>query len=104
MRHTFATLALVSGADLASVQTWLGHKDIHTTMRYINLLPEHLKEQIKKIDPVNYRQTKSANFDVFSPIEVRQDSFNSYNTNVHDHDDTYEYDRGHSHTFEIELD
>jgi integrase/recombinase XerD len=34
-RHTFATLHLQSGVDILTVSTWLGHKDIKTTMRYL---------------------------------------------------------------------
>ena len=51
MRHTFASLALMEGVDVPTVQKWLGHKDIQTTMRYIKLLPEHLQEQSKKLNP-----------------------------------------------------
>jgi len=34
-RHTFATLHLQSGVDILTVSTWLGHKDVKTTMRYL---------------------------------------------------------------------
>ena len=51
MRHTFASLALMDGVDVPTVQKWLGHKDIQTTMRYIKLLPEHMQEQSKKLNP-----------------------------------------------------
>lgn len=51
MRHTFASLALIEGVDVPTVQKWLGHKDIQTAMRYIKLLPEHLQEQSKKLNP-----------------------------------------------------
>jgi len=34
-RSTFATTALRSGVDLATVQLWLGHSDIASTMRYL---------------------------------------------------------------------
>lgn len=34
-RATFATKALWSGVDLRTVQMWLGHKDIKSTMRYL---------------------------------------------------------------------
>ena len=67
MRHTFASLALMSGADLASVQKWLGHKHVQTTMGYISLIPEHLRDQIKKIDPV-VQSPKPMNFGILSVI------------------------------------
>ena len=51
MRHTFASLALMSGVDVPTVQKWLDHKDIQTTMRYIKLLPQHMQEQAKKLTP-----------------------------------------------------
>ena len=51
MRHTFASLALMDGVDVPTLQKWLGHKDIQTTMRYIKLLPEHMQKQSKKINP-----------------------------------------------------
>ena len=51
MRHTFASLALMDGVDVPTVQKWLGHKDIQTTMRYIKLLPKHMQEQSKKLNP-----------------------------------------------------
>ena len=57
----------MSGADLASVQKWLGHKHVQTTMGYISLIPEHLRDQIKKIDPV-VQSPKPMNFGVFSVI------------------------------------
>ena len=34
-RHTFATMHLQSGVDIITVSSWLGHKDIKTTMRYL---------------------------------------------------------------------
>ena len=51
MRHTFASLALMDGVDVPTVQKWLGHKDIQTTMRYIKLLPEHMQAQAQKLTP-----------------------------------------------------
>ena len=37
--------------DVPTVQKWLGHKDIQTTMRYIKLLPEHMQAQAQKLTP-----------------------------------------------------
>ena len=34
-RATFATKHLQAGVDLRTVQLWLGHKDIESTMRYL---------------------------------------------------------------------
>ena len=34
-RHTFATGHLRSGVDIRTVQAWLGHRDIKSTMVYL---------------------------------------------------------------------
>jgi integrase/recombinase XerD len=34
-RATFATTCLQSGVDLKTVQQWLGHTDLASTMRYL---------------------------------------------------------------------
>ncbi len=36
LRHTFASLAVAGGADLVAVQSWLGHRDLRTTARYLH--------------------------------------------------------------------
>ncbi len=36
LRHTFASLAVAGGADLIAVQSWLGHRDLRTTARYLH--------------------------------------------------------------------
>jgi integrase/recombinase XerD len=46
LRHTNATLALLSGATLQQVQSTLGHSHINTTQRYL-----HTVEQIEKAAP-----------------------------------------------------
>jgi integrase len=40
LRHTFGTLA-VRTAPLTDVQSWMGHQDIQTTMRYVHYVPRH---------------------------------------------------------------
>ena len=37
-RHTFATSHLRSGVDILTVSNWLGHKDVKTTMVYLQAL------------------------------------------------------------------
>lgn len=43
-RHTFATMHLQSGVDPRTVQKWMGHKDLNTTMQYLDWLDIHGKE------------------------------------------------------------
>ena len=38
-RTTFATNALRKGVDLRTLQSWLGHSDLESTMRYLQ--PAH---------------------------------------------------------------
>jgi integrase len=40
LRHSFGTIA-VAEFPLSDVQAWMGHADIHTTMRYVHHVPKH---------------------------------------------------------------
>jgi integrase len=49
-RATYATKSLRSGVDIRTVQEWLGHKDIESTMRYLQpARGEEAKEFMKKV-------------------------------------------------------
>jgi integrase len=52
LRHTAASWLRMTGADIHSVATLLGHKDIRTTARYSHLNPAFLGETIAKLDGV----------------------------------------------------
>ncbi|MEO2067952.1 MAG: tyrosine-type recombinase/integrase [Desulfurobacteriaceae bacterium] len=49
LRHTFASLLVMNGVDLRTVQILLGHQDYKTTEVYAHLSQRHLKEAIKKL-------------------------------------------------------
>jgi integrase/recombinase XerD len=46
-RSTFATTALWSGVDLRTVQSWMGHSDMESTMRYLKPnRSQHVRERV----------------------------------------------------------
>ncbi len=51
MRHTAATLMLEGGADLRSLQTFLGHEHLNTTQIYTHITLQRLREIHKKTHP-----------------------------------------------------
>jgi integrase/recombinase XerD len=49
-RATFATRCLWAGVDLRTVQQWLGHSDMESTMRYLKpSRSSHVREKVNKI-------------------------------------------------------
>ena len=50
LRHTFASHLCMRGVPLRTVQEYLGHSDIRTTMRYAHLAPDHKNDAIKVLD------------------------------------------------------
>ena len=51
LRHSFAAHLLENGADLASIQEMLGHKDIVSTQVYAKLMKNHIREVYNKAHP-----------------------------------------------------
>lgn len=52
-RNTFATLFIKNSGDIYRLKLLLGHSNIKTTERYINLLPIDLKEDLSKYNPLD---------------------------------------------------
>lgn len=52
LRHTYATLLLLKGVDLKTVQTLMGHADIATTQIYLHVLPEMKINAVNKLNDV----------------------------------------------------
>jgi len=50
LRHTFASLLVMAGADIRTIQELLGHKDIKMTMRYSHLSTAHLRDTVNKLN------------------------------------------------------
>lgn len=53
MRHTIATILIQKGADLRSVQEFLGHKNVSTTQIYTKITNPQLKKMHEKFHPGN---------------------------------------------------
>ncbi|MBX9977745.1 MAG: tyrosine recombinase [Alphaproteobacteria bacterium] len=57
IRHAFATHLLQNGADLLSIQKFLGHADIATTEIYTHVLPNHLTNMVTSYHPLSKNKT-----------------------------------------------
>jgi site-specific recombinase XerD len=60
LRHAYATHQLQSGMRIDQLQHQLGHRDIHSTLRYLHWIPD-------------YREKQSAGNDLIADLEVEYD-------------------------------
>ena len=58
-RNTFATLFIKSGGDIYRLKIILGHSNIKTTERYVNLLPLDFKDDLLKYNPLDILSKKN---------------------------------------------
>jgi integrase len=49
LRHAFCSHALMQGIDPRTVQKWMGHRDLKTTLRYAHVSPDHEKAAIQRL-------------------------------------------------------
>jgi integrase len=62
LRHAFCSHALMSGCDPRTVQKWMGHKSLSTTLKYAHVSPDHEKAAIQRLqyNHGHHTDTKSA--------------------------------------------
>lgn len=62
LRHAFCSHALMRGIDPRTVQRWMGHKDLTTTMKYAHISPDHERAAIQRLryDDTTDQQTPLA--------------------------------------------
>lgn len=48
LRHSYAISLLIAGCDVVTIQKALGHSDLKTTMIYLNISDEIMKNQLKR--------------------------------------------------------
>jgi integrase len=49
LRHAFVSHALMAGIDPRTVQQWVGHKDLRTTLRYAHVGADHERAAIQRL-------------------------------------------------------
>ena len=59
-RNTFATFFIINHGDIYRLKVVLGHSNIKTTEKYINLLPVDMTEDICKFNPLDVLNRKNA--------------------------------------------
>ena len=61
--YAFCSHALMQGIDPRTVQKWMGHKDLKTTLGYAHLSPDHEKAAIQQLsyDHSHYMDTRAEN-------------------------------------------
>lgn len=52
-RHTFAKMYILNGGDICKLQKLMGHTDIMTTKKYINLYAKDVQKDYDKLNPLD---------------------------------------------------
>jgi len=75
LRHTFATYALLQGADLVSIRDILGHSDIRMTARYAHSSEELKRRAVESLSPMLDQAKKKVEYSQI--IHTRGESANN---------------------------
>lgn len=51
LRHTCCTRLVLGGVDIKRVMEWMGHNNVSTTMRYMQIRPTSLEEVLHVLEP-----------------------------------------------------
>ena len=49
LRHAFCSHCLMQGIDPRTMQKWMGHKDLKTTLRYAHVSADHEKAAMERL-------------------------------------------------------
>ena len=63
LRHTFGVLYIMNGGDLPSLQGIMGHTKVETTMKYLVLSNQMIREQHRKHSPFSILTRRQAEYD-----------------------------------------
>ena len=89
LRHTFAVHFLRSGGDLVTLQAVLGHRDLATTRRYLELAREDIVKTHRKHSPANFfygspLDSQEVSTSRARPVEPHPPSADGSNHDQHD--------------------
>ncbi|MFA6450176.1 MAG: tyrosine-type recombinase/integrase, partial [bacterium] len=74
LRHTAASLMLMSGEPLEAVQALLRHRNITTTQRYAHLSPAYMQKSVSKLDEMLTSSTKSSTVAKVIPLRSKDNT------------------------------
>lgn len=50
LRHTFCSHCFMAGIDARTIQKWMGHSSLNTTLRYAHVSPDHERDSMQRLN------------------------------------------------------